>query len=151
MGEKKKKETLANLIWNSYDEVDKSVTWMTKIFPELEGALNIAFHDTSSKSRRRFSKAAKVVTPPVDRAVWDEISLEGKRRKHMQEVATIYITKVPALMAKLDEIDKREKLRWEAYKMAMMKAYGLVNWPDCRRQMIMKYLEEKPQQRLLEI
>ncbi|CAJ1940240.1 unnamed protein product [Cylindrotheca closterium] len=149
MKEKKKKETLANLIWTSYDQVDISVSWMMKVFPELEGALNIAFHDTSSKSRRRFSKATKVVTAPVDRKLWDEISLEGKTRKHMNEVATIYITKVPTLMAKLDELDKREKLKWEAYRMAMMKAYGSSNWASCRREMIQDYLSMKP--RLIEI
>lgn len=151
MNGKKKKETLANSIWNVYEEVEKSVTWMMKVFPELEGALNIAFHDVSAKSRRRFNKAAKVVTPPVDRALWDEISLEGRTRTHMKEVATIYITKVPTLMAKLDEIDKRDKLQWEAYKLAMMRAYGLSNWRDCRRQMILEYLAAKPRQRLLEI
>lgn len=151
MNEKKKKVMLANLIWNSYDEVDKSVTWMMKIFPELEGALNIAFHDTSSKSRRRFNKAAKVVTQPVDRTLWDEISLEGKTRKHMQEVAWIYISKVPTLMAKLDKIDKREKVKWEEYKVAMMRAYGLSNWPDCRRQMILEYLTVHSKEELLGI
>ncbi|KAL3936524.1 MAG: hypothetical protein SGBAC_008179 [Bacillariaceae sp.] len=140
MKEKKKKETLANLIWTSYDEVGKSVTWMMKIFPELEGALNIAFHDTSSKSRRRFSKAPKVVTAPVDRSIWDEISLEGKTRKHMQEVAHIYITKVPTLMAKLDNLDLREQQKWDAYKTAMMKVYGSSNWASCRREMIREYL-----------
>ena len=124
---------------------------MMKIFPELEGALNIAFHDTSSKSRRRFSKATKVVTAPVDRKLWDEISLEGKTRMHMKEVATIYITKVPTLMAKLDELDKREKLKWEAYKMAMIKVYGSSSWASCRREMINEYLALKPTPRLVEI
>jgi hypothetical protein len=120
--------------------VEKSVSTMMLIFPELEGALNIAFHYSSSKSRRRFNKAAKVTTPPVQRSLWDEISLEGKMKKHMQEVATIYITKVPTLMAKLEEADNKKKAKWERYQKAVMEAYNMTSWNQCRHIIIEDYL-----------
>eukprot|EP00980_Cylindrotheca_fusiformis_P011967 scaffold2830_cov131-Cylindrotheca_fusiformis.AAC.88 len=138
--EKKKKEKLARSIWNNFDEVDKSVSTMMLVFPELEGALNIAFHYSSSKVRRRFKKAVQVVTPPVQRNLWEEISLEGRTKKHLQEVASIYITTVPTLMAKLDAADERKKAKWDRYQKAVMAAYQTNSWSDCRRRMIEDYL-----------
>ena len=110
------------------------------VFPELEGSLNIAFHDPSAKSKRRFNKARKVVSPPVQRSLWDEASLEGTTKKHMQEVARIYITKVPALMAILDGAAKRNKSKWETYRKAAMKASGTASWEQCRHELISEYL-----------
>lgn len=130
----------SKLSGNHYDQVEKSVSTMMQIFPELEGALNIAFHYSSSKVRRRFAKATKVETPPVERSLWDEISLEGKMKKHMQEVASIYITAVPALMAKLDEAYKKKNSMRERYVQAMMQAYNTSNWSQCRQRMIEDYL-----------
>jgi hypothetical protein len=114
---------------------------MMLIFPELEGALNIVFHDPTPKSRRRFTKACKVITPPVQRRLWDEISLEENMKKHIQEVARMYMTKVPILMAKLDEAMDRKKAKLESYKIAAMKVHGTASWKDCRRKMISDYLE----------
>ena len=113
---------------------------MMLVFPELEGSLNIAFHDPSSKSRRRFNKACKVTTPLVERDVWNEASLEGISKKHMQEVARIYITKVPTLMAKLDEADKRKNAKWKTTREASMKASGESSWERCRQKLISGYL-----------
>lgn len=113
---------------------------MLLVFPELEGSLNIAFHDPSAKSKRRFNKACKVVSPPVQRSLWEEASLEGTTKKHMQEVARIYITKVPALMAKLDGAAQRNKSKWETHRKAAMKASGKASWEQCRHELISDYL-----------
>eukprot|EP00547_Thalassionema_nitzschioides_P007486 CAMPEP_0194204628 /NCGR_PEP_ID=MMETSP0156-20130528/4096_1 /TAXON_ID=33649 /ORGANISM="Thalassionema nitzschioides, Strain L26-B" /LENGTH=1620 /DNA_ID=CAMNT_0038930687 /DNA_START=42 /DNA_END=4904 /DNA_ORIENTATION=- len=138
--EKHKKVFLAQSIWNNYGDVKKSISTMLIFFPELDSSLNIVFREPSSKSRRRFSKADKVVQLPVDKNFWDEISLEGKLKKHMKEVATIYMTKVPTIMAVLDLSDRKKNAKMENYRQALTKAYNMESWEQCRHKMIVDYL-----------
>lgn len=113
---------------------------MMLIFPELESSLNIAFHNPSRKGRNRFPKAQDVTSPPVEKILWDQISLEGKLKKHVQEVASIYITKVPRLMAKLDEAEEKKSAKWKSLQSGVMKSYNTNNWSECRNRMVAEYL-----------
>jgi hypothetical protein len=113
---------------------------MLLLFPELEGSLNIAFHNPSTKGCRRFPKACKISSPPVEKSVWDQLSLEGVIKRHVQEVASIYITKVPKLMAKLDEAEERKRAKWSSFRGACMKSYGLSSWEQCQHKMVTGFL-----------
>jgi hypothetical protein len=111
---------------------------MKLLFPELEGSLNIAFLNPSTKSRRRFPKAQTISTPPVEKSLWDEVSLEGAIKKHVQEVALIFITKVPSLMSKLDEAEQKKRAKWMSLRAS--KLCGSDNWTKRRRCMLADYL-----------
>ena len=107
---------------------------MMLIFPELESSFNIGFHNPSTRGCRRFPNAQKVMSLPVEKALWDKISLESKIKKHVQEVASIYITKVPSLMKRLEEAEEKKRLNWNSQRAASMKAYGTSTWvPAARR------------------
>ena len=116
---------------------------MLQLFPELESSPNIIFRNPSSKARRRFSKAREVSSPPIDKSLWDAISLEGTIKRHVQEVASIYITKVPALMAKLDEADERKSRRWKSLVAAIIRARSVEAWSECRGTMLHEYLLDR--------
>jgi hypothetical protein len=122
-----------------FEYAQKSFSIMMLIFPELESSLNIAFHNPSRKGRSRFPKAQQVVSPPVEKSMWDQISLEGKIKKHVQEVASIYITKVPSLMAKLEEAEEKKRAKWRSFRTAVMKSYGMDS-RQCQHHIITEYL-----------
>ena len=83
---------------------------MMALFPELEGSLNIVFQNASSKSNRRFKDAHKSPSQMlISRDLWDEISLDGLIRKHNKEVTHLYMTKVPSLLAKFDNVDRKKR------------------------------------------
>lgn len=79
---------------------------MMALFPELQGSLNIIFQSPSAKAKRRFPDAKVADSLLLDKDTWERISLEGIIKRHVKEVTSLYITKVPSLMAKLDELNR---------------------------------------------
>lgn len=116
-GDKKKKVALAKAVWSSYFVADLSRTTMLKLFPELGGSLNVSFQPACSKSKKRFPDANKVPASLVTMELWEEISLDGLVRKHVMEVTHLYITQVPALMARLDSIDGRKSTEIQSWRL----------------------------------
>ena len=90
---------------------------MLKLFPELGGSLNVSFQPACSKSKKRFPDANKVPASLVTMELWEEISLDGLVRKHVMEVTHLYITQVPALMARLDSIDGRKSTEIQSWRL----------------------------------
>jgi hypothetical protein len=86
---------------------ESSRSTMLILFPELDGSINIAFQQASSKSKRRFPSATKSPVFPLSKESWYDISLEGLIRKHSMEVTYLYIIKVPSIMAKLERCSKQ--------------------------------------------
>eukprot|EP00934_Nitzschia_sp_Nitz4_P002603 Nitzschia sp. Nitz4//scaffold38_size140716//63852//70157//NITZ4_003144-RA/size140716-processed-gene-0.32-mRNA-1//1//CDS//3329550069//2593//frame0 len=107
--DKMKKVSVARGIWTKPWEATISMSTMMTLFPELKGSLNIAFKSPTAKGKRRFPDAIKVKgILPVDKKLWDEVSLDGVTRKQVTEVTSTYITKVPSIMAKLDKLNDKK-------------------------------------------
>jgi len=113
---------------------------MIELFPELEGSLNIVFQQTSGKSKRRFPDAPKSPSTLVTNDVWESISLESLIKKHNKEVTHLYMTKVPSLMAKLDEMDKKKAERWHSMRSAMRESKGSPGLSEKERKVIHDFL-----------
>lgn len=96
---------------------------MSLLFPELDGSLNVVLLPPSKKSRRRFPDARKVEAIQVDKTIWKSTSFECVIKKHMQEVTSIYITRVPSLISKLQNLDERADA-WQRYRAVLEALYG---------------------------
>lgn len=130
-----------NLAGTNYKMVSTSRSTMMSLFPELESSLNIAFHTPSGKSKRRFPDAVNMTIPPVDTALWEDISLEGRVKKYVREVTSVYITKVPNLMSKLDNIDKRKETEWTSLRIALGWTTDTKGITTQERNMVTHYLQ----------
>jgi hypothetical protein len=140
--EKFKKMLLAKNIWTKFTDVENSVSTMNSLFPELLNSFSMKYQSPSLKGHRRFSKASRTPVPPIDQNFFDKISVEGNVKKHVQEVAMLYITKVPSLMRRLDKSNVNGNLfAEEFYRQVIQEVYGTKTWTDARRIMIMKYLD----------
>ena len=112
-----------------FKHVQESVKTMMTLFPELEGSLNINFQNPSGKAKRRFGTSPqnqKIV--PVEKSFWDLASPAGISRSHVEEVATIMITKVPKLMARFEELEQIKKMTYRARCDAVMKSRQTYDW-----------------------
>ena len=140
--EKFKKMLLAKNIWTKFNEVENSVSTMNSLFPELLNSFSMKYQPPSLKGHRRFNKASKAPVPPIDQKFFDKISVEGNVKKHVQEVAMLYITKVPSLMSRLDKSNGNGNLfAKEYYRRVIQEVYGTKTWTDARRIVIRKYLD----------
>eukprot|EP00536_Pseudo-nitzschia_multiseries_P002538 jgi/Psemu1/5747/gm1.5747_g len=109
---KLKKVALSRALWTKRSLAGRSASCMYQIFPELHNSLTIVVRKPSPKGKRRFPKAklgAGGPLPTLDTAFWDQISVEGTTKRHVQEVAMLFITKVPQLMSKLDANSKSNR------------------------------------------
>lgn len=141
--EKMKKVALSQILWTKIVQADRSSTSMSFIFPELKDSLGIKFSKPSSKGQRRFPGALKDPIPPIDYKLWEEMSAEGKTKRHVQEVAMLFITKVPELSNKLDAINMTRKDDFDSFLVAVMKANGFQMVEQARRFIFTRYLGKK--------
>jgi hypothetical protein len=139
-----KKVSLSKRIWTNLDESDRSVSFMIHLFPELKtNSLGISFQKPSSKGQRRFPKTRKPPLPLIDHILWDRASIEGNTKRHVQEVAMIFITRVPSLTIKLDSICKRRRnSKCVSFLEAARKVYGFQSLEQARCSVIMQYLNK---------
>ncbi len=107
------------LLGSSFSVAGLSLSTMLKLFPELSGSLNVSFQPACSKSKRRFPEAQKPPSTPVTIDLWDRISLDGLIRKHTKEVTHLYITQVPTIMARLDDMNERKGTRLSSRPFAL--------------------------------
>ena len=136
-----KKVSLSKRIWTNLDESDRSASSMIFLFPELNNSLGISFQKPSSKGQRRFPKTRKPPLPSIDHVLWDRASIEGNTKRHVQEVAMIFITRVPSLTIKLDSIcQRRSNSSYIAFLEAARKVYGFQNLEQAQCSVIMQYL-----------
>ncbi len=139
--EKMKKVALSKVLWTKIALADRSATSMTFIFPELKNSLGISFLKPSRKGQRRFPSAFRLPVPPIDSDLWEEISMEGKTKRHVQEVAMLFITRVPELFNKLDLVLMTSKdTDFDTFLRAVMEAKGLQNREQARRHVIQQYI-----------
>jgi DENN domain-containing protein 5 len=140
--EKMKKVALAKKIWTNIGQADHSVSKMMLLFPELTHSLGINFHTPSAKGQRRFPHASKLPLPSLDRNLWNEISVEGNVKKHVQEVAILYMTKVQAVGKKLDQRQSSSFGGFpSSYRQAIKEVYATSTWKGARRIVIRRFLE----------
>ena len=142
-GEKLKKIALSEAIWTKIVFADRSAASMKFMFPELKNSLGISFVTPSSKGLRRFPKALKSPVPPIDPELWKDISAEGKTKKHVQEAAMLFITKVPKLSNKLDArlvCSSRGSKKFDSFVRATMKANGIRSTAQARRLVLSQYI-----------
>jgi hypothetical protein len=123
-----------------YNIVKASCDVMRTIFPELESALQIIFHNPGGKAIRRFSTSRTVAAPPVEKDLWDKASLEGLTKKHMNEVTTFMSTSFPTLLARLENVEKQRLETHKSQADAAMKSRGMSNWLQCQKVLIANYL-----------
>ena len=142
---KNKKIALSKMFWTKIVLADRSATSMTFIFPELKNSLGISFLNPTSKGRRRFPNALKSPVPPIDHDLWKEISAEGKTKRHVQEVAMLFITKVPNLSNKLDSVLASENSEFDLFLRAAMKANGFQSIEQARCCIIKRYIHNNCQ------
>mmetsp|Transcript_15455 Transcript_15455/g.17692 ORF Transcript_15455/g.17692 Transcript_15455/m.17692 type:complete len:913 (-) Transcript_15455:149-2887(-) len=137
---KLKKVILSKRIWTKLDESDRSASFMKIIFPELSNSLCINFQTPSSKSQRRFPKARKTPLLPIYHPLWDKVSIEGNTKRHVKEVAMLFITRIPLLMIKLDVIDKKRNFKFDSFLEVAMEVYDFKSFEQARCFVIMHYL-----------
>jgi hypothetical protein len=138
-----KKLSLSKRIWTNLDESDRSASFMIYLFPEFNNSLGISFHKPSSKGQRRFPKTRKPPLPSIDHILWDRASIEGNTKRHVQEVAMIFITRVPSLTIKLDSICKRRRnSKCVSFLEAARKVYGFQSLEQARCSVIIQYLNK---------
>jgi len=138
--EKMKKLYLSKTLWTKLVMADRSATFMALLFPELKKKFSISFTTPSSKGKRRFPKATKQVVPPIDHELWEEISIEGRTKKHVQEVAMLFITKVPEISKKLDSVRASKESNFDSFLLAATKAKGFQSTKQARRCIIQQYV-----------
>ncbi|KAG7363292.1 DENN (AEX-3) domain containing protein [Nitzschia inconspicua] len=139
--EKMKKVALAKKLWTNIGQVDHSVSTMLLLFPELLYSLGINFQPPSAKGQRRFPNASKLPAPSLDQNLWNEISVEGNVKKHVQEVAILYMTKMPAVWKKLNQRSLKEMSGYPiSYQRAIQEVYKQPTWQRARRILIKRYL-----------
>lgn len=140
--EKMKKVALAKKLWTNIGQVESSVSAMMLLFPELAHSLGINFLPPSAKGQRRFPNAGKLQVPSLDQNMWNEISVEGNVKKHVQEVAILYMTRVPAAWKKISQSERREVSGYpKSYQQAIQEVYMTATWREARRILIMRYLD----------
>ena len=138
-----KKVSLSKRIWTNLGESDHSAAFMNSIFPELNNSLGISFQKPSSKGQRRFPKTRKPPLPSIDHILWDHASIEGNTKRHVQEVAMIFITRVPSLTIKLDSIGKRRRnSNFISFLEAARKVHSFQSLEQARCFVIMQYLNK---------
>ena len=138
--EKMKKIALSKVLWTKIVLADRSATSMTFIFPELKNSLGISFVKPTSKGQRRFPNASKLPVSPIDTDLWVKNSVEGKTKRHVQEVAMLFITRVPEISSKLDSVFTSKDTDFDSFLLAAMKAKGLQNSKEARRCIIQRYI-----------
>lgn len=138
--EKMKKIALSKVLWTKIVLADRSATSMTFIFPELKNSLGISFVKPTSKGQRRFSNASKLPVPSIDTDLWVKNSVEGKTKRHVQEVAMLFITRVPEISSKLDSVFMPKDTDFDSFLLAAMKAKGLQDSEQARRCIIQEYI-----------
>lgn len=142
--EKLKKACLSQKIFSQYDDADRSIFTMRQLFPELIDSLGITFTAPTSKGFRRFPNASKTPVAPVDKNLWDEASVESNLKKHVREAALLYITKVPALLSRLDSAMKESAPTAPmSFRNAAVKSCGVQTWREARVCLIKTYLEAR--------
>jgi len=140
--EKKKKVALSQILWTKIVLADRSTATMNFIFPELKNSLGISFLNPSSKGQRRFPNALKVPVPSIDHELWEEISVEGRTKRHVQEVAMLFITKVPELSNKLDSIASARDPNFDSFLRAAMDANGFQSIEQTRGCIVKQYIHK---------
>lgn len=140
--EKLKKVALSQILWTKIVLADRSATSVKFIFPELKNSLGISFLNPTSKGLRRFPNALKQPVPPIDHEFWEEISVEGKTKRHVQEVAMLFITKVPELSNKLGSIRTSRDSNFDSFFRAAMKVHGFQSIEQARRCVIKQYIRK---------
>lgn len=138
--EKLKKFCLAQRLWTKLALASRSESVLKSLFPELVSSNTMVFQKPSAKGLRRFPRAIKVPPPAIDQNLWNQLSPEEIMKKHVQEVALLYITKVPALMSKLDSTGNGLDRNIKSFQVAVTKARSQP-WEKARRVVMMKYLE----------
>ena len=113
------------------------------LFPELNNSLGISFLAASSKGKRRFPNARKLPVPSIDHRLWEEISIEGKTKRHVQEVAMLFITRVPSLTNKLDSIGNTRDSFFDSFFEAAKSAHGFESVEQARYSIVMQYLDKR--------
>jgi hypothetical protein len=141
--EKLKKMSVAQKMFTNENDVDASVRTMMELFPELEKSLGIIYKAPSGKGTRRFRNAYKNSVPPVDSTLWDYISLEHTIKRHVNEVALLFITKVPAIQRRLDRSMDTDPLHDPAksFREALVKSHNAASWKDLKYCLLRSYLE----------
>ena len=142
-GEKLKKIALSEVLWTKIIFADRSAASMNFMFPELKNSLGISFMNPSSKGCRRFPKALKSPVPSIDPNLWKDISAEGKTKRHVQEAAMLFITKVPKISRKLDTMSacsRNSTEKFDSLVRAVMKANGIQDIKQARRFVLQRYI-----------
>jgi hypothetical protein len=140
--ERMKKVALAQILWTKIVMADRSTTSLNFIFPELKNSLGISFLNPSSKGQRRFPNALKLSVPPIDHALWEEISVEGKTKRHVQEVAMLFITKVPQLSNRLVSMPPPRNSNFDSFFRAVMEVNGFQSIEQARRYVMKQYIQK---------
>jgi hypothetical protein len=143
--EKMKKVALSTKIWTNLGQAKDSVDTMSFLFPELTDSLGIKFQTPSAKGQRRFPNASKVPAPTLNQNQWNQISVEGNVKKHVQEVALLYITRVPSIARKLNQTNQIGFP--PRYQQAIKHVHGVETWREGRHLVIVKYLEGRHSER----
>lgn len=138
--EKMKKVALSQKVWTNIVLADRSVTSMIFIFPELKNTPGISVLNPSSKGKRRFPKALMQPFPTIDHELWEAISIEGRTKRHVHEVAMLFITKVPEISKKLDSIRSSRDTDSGSFFQAAAEAKGLQSIKQARRLIINLYI-----------
>jgi len=115
---------------------------MKHVFPELNNSLCIHFLKPSTKGQRRFPKSRKPTLLPIYHLLWDKVSIEGNTKRHVKEVAMLFITRIPSLMIKLDAIDKRRNFKFDSFLEVAMEVYDFKSFEQARCFVIMHYLDD---------
>ena len=112
---------------------------MLALFPELEYGTYMNFVTPSKKGQKRYHVGNSIPTP-LDSSMQVEVVKNQLIKSNMKEFALAYAGRVPALMARMDESERKKSRKFLRQCSAAMYARRTNNWPRCRYQIIMEFL-----------
>lgn len=112
---------------------------MIALFPELEYGTFMNFAKPSKKGKKRFH-AGSDIPLPLDKSMHVEAITNQLIKSNMREFVVAYANRVPALLLRFDDRDRKKTERFALQCRAEMHAKRLTSWPCCRYEIIMDFL-----------
>lgn len=138
-GDKMKKRSLVDRLWDMQDHATRSVSVMVALFPELEYGTYMNFVAPSKKGKKLYHVGNQVPSP-LDSSMQPEGIMAQLVKTNMKEFAMAHAEQVPGLLLRLDDRDRQKKARFLLQRGAEMYARRVFEWPRCRRKIILDFL-----------